>query len=399
MPKPLENLRVLDFSHALAGPYCTMIMAAYGAEVLKVEGTESGEMGRTWGPPFQGGEASYFLGLNTGKKAIALDLKHPRGLDIAFSLIERSDVFIENLRPGSMERLGLGYQEARQRNPRLIYCSISGYGQNGPARDDPAMDLIMQAACGLISVTGSPSGEVARCGHSVADITAGMYALIGILMALHVRNQTGQGQFVDVSMLDSMISAMASNFAYVLGGGPIPKPMGTAFATIVPYGGFPARDRDIVIAAASEKLWLAFTKAIGREDLAMDELYKTNALRVANRNTLEPLLRSIFRQKTAEQWQRIFGEAGVPAMPVRNLGEVVEDVQAAARSMFVEVQHPTAGRVRATGPPLKFSETSGEVLSAAPLHGEHTRQTLSEILEMSNAAVDELLAAGVISDV
>ena len=196
MGAPLDGLTVIDFSHALAGPYCTMLMAAYGARVYKIEGVETGDMGRTWGPPFVGGEAAYFLGINAGKRAVSIDLKHPRGLALCRDLIARADIVVENMRPGAMERLGLGYAAAAELNPRLVYCSISGYGQNGPSRDDAAMDLIMQAACGLVSVTGTPDGGLARCGHSVADVTAGMFALIGTLMALRVREPTGRGRTV-----------------------------------------------------------------------------------------------------------------------------------------------------------------------------------------------------------
>jgi crotonobetainyl-CoA:carnitine CoA-transferase CaiB-like acyl-CoA transferase len=397
MRTPLEQLTVLDFSHALAGPYCTMLLAAYGAHVIKIEGVESGDMGRTWGPPFQAGEASYFLGLNSGKKAAAINLKDPRGIELCHALMKRADVVIENFRPGLMERLGLGYEAARGLNPRLIYCSISGHGQTGPSRDDSAMDLIMQAACGLISMTGTPDGGLARCGHSVADITAGMFALIGILMALHARETTGEGQWVDVSMLDSMISAMASNFAYYFGSGAIPRPLGTAFATIVPYACFPASDREIAIAAASEKLWVAFCGAVGRPELAADARFATNALRVANRDKLEPMVVEILRARTAAEWVSIFREAGVPCAPVRNLEEVFADRQTEVREMFPTVEHPTAGPVRVTGAPVKMGATPGAVRSAAPLPAQHTREALRDVLGLSDGAIDDLIARKIVA--
>ena len=230
-------------------------------------------------------------------------------------MAERADVLIENFRPGAMTRLGLGYDAVRARNPRLVYCSISGYGQNGPRRDDPAMDLILQASSGLISVTGTPDGHVARCGHSVADITAGMFSLIGILMALRVREQTGAGQFVDVSMLDAMISAMASNYANLMGSGVVPKPMGTAFATIVPYAAFPAKDREIAIAVASEKLWGTFCQSIGKPEWTDDPRFRTNPLRVANRGELEPMIVEVFRTRTAAEWTAHFQKTGIPCTP------------------------------------------------------------------------------------
>lgn len=398
MTSPLDNLRVLDFTHALAGPYCTMLMATYGAEVYKIEGIGTGDMGRTWGPPFQGGEASYFLGVNTGKKGVAINLKHPRGLELCRAMVEKADVLIENLRPGALERLGLGYKECATLNPRLVYCSISGYGQDGPSRDEPAMDLILQATSGLISVTGTGPESLARCGHSVADITAGMAALIGILMALRARETTGRGQFVDVGMLDAMVSAMCSNFANLFGSGNVPGPLGTAFATIVPYRTFRTSDGELAIAVASEKLWQQFCETIGMPELASDERYLTNPLRVKNRGTLEPVLAAMFREKTTAEWMATLRAGGVPCGPVRDLREVSEDPQAAARDMFPVVRHATAGDVRVTGAPIKFSETPGRVREAAPLAAGHTREALKELLQMDDAAIDECVREGIVME-
>lgn len=230
----LGGLRVLDFSHALAGPYCTLLMADYGAEIYKLEASGTGDMGRGWGPPFAGGVASFFLVLNHGKQGISIDLKRPEGIELCLRLAEKMDVLIENFRPGTLDRLGLGYETVRRRNPRLVYCSISGYGQNGPARDEAAMDLVVQASSGLLSITGTKDGESVRCGYGVTDVTAGLFAVIGILMALRARESTGSGQFVDVAMLDGMISTMSSNYASFLGGHVVPRPMGTEFPTVVP---------------------------------------------------------------------------------------------------------------------------------------------------------------------
>src|SRR5690242_17224432 len=264
-PRPaLDGVRVLDFSHALAGPYCTLLLADYGAEVYKLE-SRGGDMGRGWGPPFAGGMAYFFLGLNRGKRGISIDLKHPEGLDLCLRLIDRMDVLIENFRPGSMDRLGLGYEAIRLRNPRLVYCSISGYGQNGPSRDEAAMDLVVQSSSGLLSITGTADGESVRCGYGVTDVTAGLFSVIGILLALRARETTGLGQFVDVSMLDSMISTMSSNYTTYLGSGIVPRPMGTAFPTVVPYSVFHTADRPIAIAVGSERLWAVFCRAIERD--------------------------------------------------------------------------------------------------------------------------------------
>src|SRR5437773_6551263 len=224
----LDGIRVLDFSHALTGPYCTLLLADYGADVYKLEWPE-GDMGRGWGPPFVGGVASFFLGLNRGKRGISIDLKQREGLDLCLRLIDRMDVLIENFRPGAMDRLGLGYEIVHKRNPRLVYCSISGYGQNGPSRDEAAMDLVVQSSSGLLSITGTAEGESVRCGYGVTDVTSGLFAVIGILLGLRARQTTGRGQYIDVSMLDSMISTMSSNYMSYLGSNVIPQPMGTSF--------------------------------------------------------------------------------------------------------------------------------------------------------------------------
>ncbi len=396
-PLPLDGLLVLDLSHALAGPYCTMLMATYGARVIKVEGTDTTDMGRTWGPPFSGADASFFLGINTGKEAIAIDLKDPRGVELCRELIAKADILIENFRPGTMDRLGLGYDTARIINPRLIYCSISGYGQTGPRRDGPAMDLILQAASGLISMTGTEAGDLVRCGHSVADVTAGMFALIGVLMALRTRDQTRRGQQVDVAMLDGMISAMASSFANLFGSGVSPIPRGTAFGTIVPYACFPTQDRSIGIAVASEKLWQAFGRALGRPDLTDDPRFRTNALRIENRSVLESLITEIFRRRPAAEWLEILDRHGVPCTLVNTLAEVAADPQPAERDMFPTVDHPVAGPTKVTGAPIKFSETSGRVGSPAPLHRQHTRDILHELLGRSSADIDRLIEQGVVA--
>jgi len=390
-PKPgaLDGIRVLDFSHALAGPYCTLLLSDYGAEVYKLE-PRCGDMGRGWGPPFSGGEAHFFLGLNRGKRGISIDLKHPEGIGLCLKLIDRMDVLIENFRPGAMDRLGLGYEAMHQRNPRLIYCSISGYGQNGPSRDEAAMDLVVQSSSGLLSITGTEQGESVRCGYGVTDVTAGLFSVIGILLALRARESTGTGQYVDVSMLDSMISTMSSNYMSYLGSGNVPKPMGTAFPTVVPYRVFHTADRALAIAIGSERLWCAFCRAIDRPELERHPDYATNAERIRNRETLEPLLEEVFRQRPGAEWIACLQGAGIPASLVRNFEEVAEHSQSAVRHMFPELEHPTAGRHRVTGTPVKLSETPGAPGEPAPLLGEHTRDVLQELLGLDDAAFDSL---------
>jgi crotonobetainyl-CoA:carnitine CoA-transferase CaiB-like acyl-CoA transferase len=393
--KPLDGIRVLDFSHALAGPYCTLLLSDYGADVYKLEARD-GDMGRGWGPPFAGGISSFFLGLNRGKHGISIDLKHPEGIDLCLRLIDRMDVLIENFRPGAMDRLGLGYAAMHQRNPRLVYCSISGYGQNGPSRDEAAMDLVVQSSSGLLSITGTEDGESVRCGYGVTDVTSGLFAAIGILLALRARDATGQGQYVDVSMLDSMISTMSSNYMSYLGSGIVPRPMGTAFPTVVPYRVFHASDRQIAIAIGSEKLWAAFCRAIERPDLEKHPDYASNALRIGNRAALEPLLDEVMRHRPAAEWIERLQAAGIPASPVRNFQEVSEHPQSAVREMFPTLDHATAGPHRVTGTPIKLSETPGAPGAPAPLLGEHTVAALRDLLGLDAQTITGLAARRVI---
>jgi crotonobetainyl-CoA:carnitine CoA-transferase CaiB-like acyl-CoA transferase len=392
----LSGIKVLDFSHALAGPYCTLLLADHGASVYKIESPDGGDTGRGWGPPFVGDQASYFIGLNRGKRSVSINLKCAQGVELCLRMMEKADVVIENFRPGTMSRLGLGYEAARARNPRIIYCSISGYGQNGPSRDEPAMDLILQASSGLMSVTGTTDGTRVRCGYSVADVSTGMFALIGVLMALRSRDISGIGQFVDVSMLDSMISAMTSNFMIYLGSGSVPEPLGTSYPSIVPYRAFPTKDIDIAIAVGSEKLWRVFAPTIGHAELVDHPDYATNSLRVKNRVRLESLLTEIFRTETMENWLAKLRAAGVPASPIRRLDEVVNDPQCAVREMFPHTADLGAGQVRVVGSPIKFPGQAAAALSSAPELGQHTKQTLSDWFGMDSTELSQLQAAGVI---
>jgi len=374
----LDGLTVLDFSHALAGPYCTMLMAAYGAKVIKVEGPE-GDIGRTWGPPFNGTDASYFVGLNSGKQSLAIDLKTPEGLEVCRKLAAQADILVENFRPGTMNRLGLDYASLSAANSRLIYVSISGYGQTGPRRLEPAMDLIIQSASGLMSITGTAAGETVKTGHSIADITAGLFSLIGAMMALEARHRTGRGQFVDVSMMDTVMSTMLPSFSRFMASGIVPKPMGTLFDGIVPYRNFVCADREITLAVASDKLWRSFCEAIGRPELGNHADYSTNPLRVKNRGVLEPMLESMFRSRPAAHWVELLAKHGVPATVVRNLKEVLDDEQTAARNMTPIVQHAVAGPIRVIGVPVQLSETPGRIGGAAPLLGADTAAILKAV--------------------
>ncbi len=395
-PGALDGLKVLDFTHALAGPYCTLLLSDYGARVYKLESPEGGDMGRAWGPPFAGEYAHFFLGLNRGKRGIAIDLKRPEGIGLCWRLIGAMDVLVENFRPGAMDRLGLGYQAVHARHPRLVYCSISGYGQTGPSRDETAMDLVVECSSGFLSITGTEGGELTRAGYAVCDINAGLFATIGILMALRAREQTGRGQYVDVSMQDGMISAMSSNYMTYLGSGAVPGPLGTGFKTVVPYQTFHTDEGHLGIAVGSEKLWEVFCRAIGREDLTAHPHFATNPDRVARRKELETVLSEVFARQPRSYWVERLSAAGIPCSPVRNFAHVVEHAQSVARGMFPVVRHPTAGELRVTGPPIKFSETPGQVGAAAPLLGEHTAQVLAEVLKMEAGEIEALGASGVI---
>jgi formyl-CoA transferase/CoA:oxalate CoA-transferase len=372
-----------------------MLLGEYGAEVYKLE-SRDGDMGRGWGPPFAGGVASFFLGLNRGKRGISIDLKRPEGLDLSLRLIDRMDVVIENFRPGAMDRLGLGYEALRARNPRLVYCSISGYGQNGPSRDEAAMDLVVQSSSGLLSITGTAEGESVRCGYGVTDVTAGLFAVIGILLALRARESAGAGQYIDVSMLDGMISTMSSNYMSYLGSRIVPRPMGTAFPTVVPYRVFETLDRPIAIAVGSERLWCAFCRAIERPELAAHPDYDSNAARIRNRVVLEPMLQEVFAQRPIAEWLERLQAAGIPASAVRNFEEVVADPQSDVREMFPWLEHPAAGRHRVTGTPVKLSETPGTPGLPAPGLGEHSAAALQELLGLASAEVTALMDSGVI---
>jgi len=395
MTKPLDGVRVLDFSHALAGPLCTLLLADYGAEVIKLE-ARAGDMGRGWGPPFSGGEAHFFLGLNRGKQGISIDLKRPEGVDLCLRLIDNVDVLLENFRPGAMDRLGLGYEAVHLRNPRLVYCSISGNGQNGPSRDEAAMDLVIQASSGLLSITGTEQGEHTRCGYGVTDATAGLFAVIGILMALRAREITGAGQYVDVSMLDSMICTMSSNYMSYLGSGDVPKPMGTSFPTVVPYRAYNTADSAVAIAVGSEKLWSTFCSALERPDLEKHPDFSSNGDRIRNRSVLEPQLESEFRKRPTAEWIVRMQAAGVPASPVRTFEDVALHPQSAARQMFPTLEHPSAGPHRVTGTPIKLSKTPGSPGAPAPLLGQHTSSVLRELLGIDAAQIDRLTQNGVI---
>ena len=396
MRMPLEDVKILDLSHALAGPFCSTMLADFGAEVIKVEPMGAGDIARAWGPPLPGGETSYFVSLHRNKKGIEVDLKHPRGKELFFRLVERCDAVLENYRVGVLARLGLGYETARERNPGIIYCSVSGFGQDGPYRDRAALDLILQAESGMISVTGEAGGHGVRCGVSVADLTAGMYAAFGIMLALRVKERTGRGQAIDVSMLEGQLSLLGSMIGGYFADGEVPEPMGTAYKALLPYQTFRTRTRDLALAVGSEKLWKVFCPAIGCPDLADDPRYRTNADRARNRGGLIAKLQDVFLTRTYEEWETLLLKSGIPMGAINSIAQVVEHPQVTARQALVEMDHPRAGKVRMVGAPVRLSETPGSVRTPAPMLGEHTDLVLRELLGLGPDEVAALRAAGAI---
>src|SRR6188474_2648807 len=337
MKLPLEDIKVLDLSHALAGPFCSTMLADYGAQVFKIEPKGAGDIARAWGTPLPGGETAYFVSLHRNKQGIEVDLKHPRGKELFFELVARADVVLENYRTGALERLGLAYAEASRRNPGIIYCSVSGFGQDGPYRDRAALDLILQAESGMISVTGEPGGHGVRCGVSIADMTAGMYAAYGIMLALRVKERTGRGQSIDVSMLEGQLSLLGQMVGAFLADGEHPAPMGTAYKALLPYQTFRTKTRDLALAVGSEKLWKEFCPAIGRPDLTDDPRYRTNGQRAKNRDTLIPTLQDVFLTKSYEDWEAVLLPEGIPFGAINNIDQVVNHPQVKARGALVEM--------------------------------------------------------------
>jgi len=391
----LSDITVLDLSHALAGPFASTMLGDYGAEVIKIEPLD-GEIARAWGPPFYGDEAAYFVNLNRNKKSLALDLKHPEGRALFFRLLDRADVVLENLRVGTVARLGIDYARVRERQPRVVYCSISGFGQDGPYRDRAALDLVVQAESGMISITGEPGGAGVRAGVSIADITAGMYAAFGILAALHARQHTGRGQFLDVSMLDGQLGILSGMIGAYLADGIVPGPLGTAYGALLPYQTFRTRTRDIAIGIGSDKLWRTFCPLVGLAQMVDDPRYVTNARRNANRMSLVAALQEAFLTRTYEEWEAVLLPAGIPMGAINTIDQVVDHAQVRARGSLVESTHPVAGSIQMTGPPVRMSDTPGSVRAPAPLLGEHTEEILRDRLGMTSDEIEHLKQAGIV---
>jgi crotonobetainyl-CoA:carnitine CoA-transferase CaiB-like acyl-CoA transferase len=394
--KALEGLRVLDLTRALAGPFCTLMLGDYGADVIKIEIPGSGDDTRHWGPPFVGEESAYFLSINRNKRSLTLNFKEEKAKEIFLKLSKDADVIVENFTPGVMDRFGLGYDAVRAVNPSIIYTSISGFGQDGAYRERPAYDQIVQGLSGLMSITGEPDGEPQKAGIAVSDIGAGMWAAFAVMTAIHHRTEHGEGQYIDISMLDAQVAWLTYMAAYYFANGVPPSKVGAAHPNLTPYQAFMCQDdKYINVAVGSERIWERFCQGMKQEDLGRNPEYATNGDRVRNRSKLVPYLQQLFLTRPVHEWVADLQEFSVPCGPINDLADVFADPQIKTREMFVEMPHPTLGSIKQTGIPIKFSLTPGGLDRPPPLLGEHNREILSE-LGFSDADISELETKDVI---
>ena len=380
--RALDGVRVLDLTRALAGPYCSMMLGDYGADVVKIEIPGTGDDTRGWGPPYIGDQSAYFLSINRNKRSITLNLRNPKGKDVFMEMARTADVIVENYTPGVTARLGIDYDSVKAINPGIVYCSISGFGQTGPYREKPAYDQVMQGLGGIMSLTGEPDGSPVKMGIALTDIGAGMMGAYGILAALYHResSQGGEGQHIDVSMLDLQVAWLTYMGGYFFATGNNPQKVGAAHPTLVPYQAFMCQDSKYInIAVGSERLWQRFCAAMGRKDLQDDPNYAENGDRVRNRSKLVPLLQEEFLKKPTAEWVTQLEAGGVPCGPINELSDVFTDPQVLERNMLLEVAHPTLGTIKQAGIPIKYSRTEGEIRLPPPLLGEHTRELLTEM--------------------
>ena len=393
---PLDGLKVIDLSHIMAGPACSMLLADMGADVIKVEKMPGGDDARRMVPPTVADESAAFLIMNRNKRGIALNLKTEEGRGVLSRLLQDSDVLIENYRRGTMEKMGFGYDALHALNPKLIYCSISGFGRTGPYADRGGFDLVAQGMTGLMSITGErPGGPPMKAGAPVTDITAGILACVGVLAALHARESSGQGQMVDTSLFEAGIVHTYWHSAICFATGSAPGPMGSAHPLNAPYQAFPASDGWITVGAANQENWLRLLGALGAPELRDDPRFVNNAERMRNLSALTETLSPLFQRRSVAEWLRRLEESGVPAGPVLDIAQMHADPQALAREMIVQTTHPTAGPVKAIGLPIKFSETPGGVRRSAPVLGQHTQEVLREH-GYSDAEIDQLSEHGAI---
>ncbi len=395
MSGPLSGVTVIDLTRVLSGPYCTMVLADLGARVIKIEHPVRGDDTRHWGPPFIGSESAYFLSINRNKESLTLDFKKPEGKAILEQLLAHADILVENFRPGTLEAAGLGAGALEHRFPRLIYCSISGYGQTGPRRNEPGYDAVMQAEGGLMSITGDADGPPYRLGVAITDIVSGLFAAQGVLAALFARQRTMRGQQVDIGMLDATTALLTYQAGNYFTTGEAPARQGNRHPTIVPYESFETAHGDLVIAGGNDEIWRRLCGALDLTHLADDPRFRTNRDRAAHYSELRPLLQSTLRTRARDEWVTRLTAAGVPCGSVREISEVLADPQIAARQMVAEVDHPTVGRTKVIGSPVKLSETPSSVRTPPPVLGQHTEALLTE-LGYDRQSIEDLRAAGVV---
>ncbi|MBP2028353.1 CoA:oxalate CoA-transferase [Acetoanaerobium pronyense] len=394
MKQALEGIKVLDLTRVLAGPYATMVMADMGAEVIKIETPKIGDDSRHFGP-YINHESAYFMSLNRNKKSMTLNLKKEKAKELFLEMVKHADVIVENYRPGTMEKLGLGYEELKKINPRIIYAAASGFGHSGPYSKRAAYDAVVQAMGGIMSITGEVGGVPTRVGPSIGDITAGLFSAIGILAALNYRNETGIGQKVDVAMLDCQVAILENAIARYVVTGEVPKPAGNRHTSITPFEPFETLDGEIMIAAGNDVLFQKMCNVMNQNSWLEDERFMTNPSRTKHADELKELIEEVTKTKNTEQWQNILDEAGVPNGPINTIDKVLEDPQVKAREMIVEVDHPVAGHLKMAGVPIKMSETQGKVVNPAPLLGEHTHEVIKELLGYSDEEIKLLEEEGI----
>ncbi len=386
----LHSIRILDLSRILAGPYCTMLMGDYGAEVIKVEIPGRGDDTRHWGPPWAGGESAYYLSTNRNKYSITLNLKHPEGQKTIKDLAKISDIVVENFKIGTMKRLGLDYESLKIVNPRLIFCSISGYGQTGPSSHRPGYDFVTQAEGGIMSITGPKEGPPYKVGVAIADIVTGLFAASAILAALHHREKTGEGQYIDVALMDAQVAWLANVAQNYLVSGEMPQRYGNAHPNIVPYEVFPTEDGYVAVGIGNDAQYQRFCDVADCPELWQEPKYQTNASRVEHRDELIPQLQSVFRKQSTSWWLDLLRQEKISAGSINNIQQVLTDPQVLSRQMVQSITHPTAGEVKLLGPVAKFSHTPAKIQSHPPLLGEHTRVVLGDLLGRSPEEIQRM---------
>jgi len=396
MSLPLSGVRVLDLTHVLTGPYCTQILGDLGAEVIKIERPGVGDQTRRMPPYFINEQSAYFLSLNRNKKSLTLDLKSPEGKEIFLSLVKISDVVINNFRVGTMEKLGLGYNDLSAINPRIIWAAISGYGQTGPYKERPSYDIIIQAMGGVMSYTGEPDGPPVRCGTPIGDLGGSAFAVIGITSALYQRSITQKGQMVDISLLDVQIALHTYRAKYYFAGGEVAKPVGTAHVSSVPLRGYRTKDSWVVIEAFMEHFWQTLCKVMGIEQVAYDERYNSRAKRLEHREEVDRILEERFLTKTTDEWMELFVQYDIPAGPINTLDKALSDPHILSRDMVVEIDHPKTGKLKDVGNPIKLSGTEAAVYNPPPLLGQHSEEILRDLLGYSQENIEKFRKSNII---